>query len=224
MENKINKDILNNDVCPLNQTDGKFKIYNAKNSNLKILFIGNSITLHEPAPKIGWNNNFGMAASSEENDYVHQVIKGLNVKYGSVSYAVCNASDWEFNFYDEELLKKFLPLRNFNADIIVFRIGENVNREMLGKYDYAKYFEKFVKSLIKDDTKIIVTNTFWAYDLISNPMEKVAKQNGYVFVNISDLGFKDENKAIGLFEHAGVASHPGDLGMKRIAERILKVL
>ena len=44
---------------------------------------------------------------------------------------------------------------------------------------------------------------------------------GAVYVDAGSLGASAENKAIGLFAHDGVANHPGDLGMRRLAELIL---
>ena len=32
----------------------------------KVLFLGNSITLHAPKPDIGWTGNWGMAVSAED--------------------------------------------------------------------------------------------------------------------------------------------------------------
>ena len=70
----------------------------------------------------------------------------------------------------------------------------------------------------------MVTDTFWEHGYICDVLHKIAQEKGYEFVTICDLGDQDENKALGLFEHAGVAGHPGDLGMQRIAGRILTKL
>ena len=50
----------------------------------KILFLGNSITLHGPNPSIGWTNNWGMAASAQEKDYVHVVQSAVAELTGAV--------------------------------------------------------------------------------------------------------------------------------------------
>lgn len=50
---------------------------------------------------------------------------------------------------------------------------------------------------------------------------RAAADAGAVYVDAGPIGARDENKAKGPFRHAGVANHPGDLGMRRLAELVL---
>ena len=114
---KVNDMILKNDVEAENQTKEKFKIYEAENSVKRVLFLGNSITLHEKAPHIGWNRNCGMAASCEEKDYVHIVLRYLYKKYGKVSHCVANVGEWEKNYWEENRVQQWKAAKDFRADI-----------------------------------------------------------------------------------------------------------
>ena len=62
----------------------------------KILFLGNSITLHSPAPAIGWTGNWGMAASAEHLDYVHLLTADIAAASGEQpTVMVKNIADFE---------------------------------------------------------------------------------------------------------------------------------
>ena len=76
--------------------DKYIKFY-GKGNELKVLFVGNSITRHGVKEDIGWFWDFGMAASSEDKDYVHIVMREINKKYDA-SYCVCQAALWEMNY------------------------------------------------------------------------------------------------------------------------------
>ena len=197
---------------------------NRNGKDIKIMFVGNSITLHGVLPSIGWNNEWGMAASKIENDYVHIIEEKVKEKHPDAAFCICQVAEWERKFDEGE---KTLPLydsaREFAADIVIFRFIENCPQkpELAEKFyeDYGKLLE-FLTAENKN-AKIIITNGFWKH-IYDKQIEKFAIENNYPFVDLGDLGELDEMKAIGLFEHSGVANHPGDLGMKNIAERILE--
>lgn len=222
---KVNEMLVKNDVEAQNQTREKLKIFESTNPKAKrVLFVGNSITLHERKPEIGWNNNWGMAASAEEKDYVHVLLKTLQERYGDISYAIVNVGEWERNYWDENVLQKFNHAKDFQADTVIIRFGENVNLEALDSHPLVEYIREFIRYVAADAKKVIVTDCFWEHERICKALKTVAKENGYEFVHLFDLGYQEENMALGLFEHQGVAMHPGDLGMQRIAERILEKL
>lgn len=201
---------------------GNIRIFG--NEGVKILFMGNSITLHEPAHELGWHGDWGMAASKKENDYVHKVLSGLQEKNKKISYCICHCSDWERGFMNKNVLCKYESAREFNANIVVIRLGDNIQPKEAENYDLEKSLKCFIEYVSAGAKKIIITDLFWKCAAIDNVIKQVAKEKSCDFVLISDLGFIKEMKAEGQFKSAGVGLHPSDKGMEVIAERILAAI
>ncbi len=198
-----------------------------KDGKPKVLFIGNSITRHEPKPEIGWDNDWGMAATCRENDYVHVFVRLMEEKYGKVNYCVANCGLWELNYFNDEIIFDWQKARNFNADVVVIRIGENIwnVRDSFKEYPLASHFEKMIKYFaINPNARVIVTGLFWRCDEIESVIKRVAKDNNYTFVCLKDLSDDCKNMAVGRYWHEGVSAHPSDEGMRKIAERIYEKL
>lgn len=86
----------------------------------RILFVGNSITRHGVAPWIGWNNDWGMAASAKERDYVHLTASALKKRWGACDFCITQAADWERNYTDPELLKSSFRRHAISAPMLWF--------------------------------------------------------------------------------------------------------
>ena len=69
-----------------------------------------------------------------------------------------------------------------------------------------------------------MTDLFWRKTDIDNAIVEAAARVGATLVSIGDLGMIDEMKALGEYEHRGVALHPSDRGMAAIADRILEAV
>ncbi len=190
----------------------------------RTLFIGNSITLHDVKKEIGWYGFWGMAASCREKDYVHQVLNMVREIVPRASCMTVQAADWERAYWKAPTEFEFLnTAAEYDADIIVVRLGENVQPKELEMHDLTEAFSRLFDFFDpKQNKKLIVTNEFWADARKDRCIEEACRRRGVDMIDISHLGARDDMKAIGLFEHSGVAAHPGDKGMRCIAEVIFE--
>lgn len=222
----VSENALKNTVSSKNQLEeSKYVNIIDNGADLKVLFIGNSITKHGPSAPIGWHGNWGMAASCEENDFVHKTVKGLEERYGKVNYCVAQLAEWErcYTETDDVIGQYYRRAVEFGADIVIVRIGENINRDRNKEISCKPYFKQMIKAFVKNaDTRVIVTDTFWEIEVLDVMIKEICDEDGYTFCKISDLEQDKSNMAIGLFEHEGVAAHPSDKGMQAIADRILE--
>lgn len=207
------------------RNNGPITFEGSPDSRPRILFVGNSITRHCKLESIGWLNDFGMAASAKEKDYVHLVKEWALKKNPDTAVCICQASEWETGYLKPGWSNtRFETARIFNADYIIFRLIENVERKDFNHELFTRSVREFLEYLNPDGhAKIIMTTGFWRHPGDSD-LKHIAEEDGYPLADLGILGDSDEMKAVGLFEHEGVANHPGDRGMAAIAESIEKLI
>ena len=195
------------------------------NSGVRIMFVGNSITLHGVRESIGWYHAHGMAASTKDNDYVHIVERAVLKRAPHAAFCICQVADWERQYKcGTNTHQLYHAARDFGADIIVIRCIENCPASDLEPLTFKKELDLLIRYLDKNGTaKIIITTGFWHHPL-DTALREYASKHTLPCIELGDLGEDDTMKAIGLFEHDGVASHPGDKGMEAIASRIMEAI
>ncbi|MBQ9860563.1 MAG: SGNH/GDSL hydrolase family protein [Clostridia bacterium] len=221
----VGSDASNNTVSPYNQVSQSVYTMGADKGGLRVLFVGNSMALHGPCEPIGWNNNWGMAASALEKDYIHVCMDRIRQTHPDAAFALCSASTWEANYrtVDEAMLEEYAAAREFDADIIVVRIVENCDNSQFTEEDkeiFVSQLEKLVNYLNADgEAEVMLTTGFWDH-LADTGLIAYALKHGCPWVDLNDLGYQDQYKALGEYEHTGVCLHPNDAGMEAIATRI----
>ncbi len=201
------------------------RIENNEGKGKRIMFVGNSITLHGPNEEIGWHGDWGMSASTMDKDYVHVLERMVNEIDKDAAFCMCQVATWERGYKNGgDYHKQFEAARDFNADIIVLRFIENCPASDMVEGLFEKEYIALANYLNKSGkAQIIATTGFWKGPgdrLIRN----AAKMENYPLIELGELGDNPEMKAIGLFEHTGVANHPGDKGMEHIALYIFEEL
>jgi uncharacterized protein len=196
----------------------------------RILFLGNSITLHGPKPDIGWTGNWGMAASSEDKDYVHLVSSALAKHTGSVPrIMVRNIADFERSYATYDVEGQMKDSFAFDPDLVVLAIGENV--PALGSADAKAQFKAGVMKILgcalaKRHPLVVVRSSFWPDATKDELLRQACQEADGIFVDAGPLGREPGNAARSerSFTHEGVAGHPGDRGMQALADAIVQAI
>lgn len=211
-----------NPVPALGQNAKNQKAFDPEGTGPRILFVGNSITLHGPRPEIGWTNNWGMAASALEKDYVHLLQKKIaSVRPDAQCCLLQVAGTFERSFFASNWSceERFGWAREFKPDIIVLFFGANVPSSYdNGTMDpapartFGEALESF-RSFLDPDGKAVAlfSQGFYVRPKLDAEKEAVAKKRGDIFVNLEDVRSRADAH--------GAYNHPGDLGMELIAER-----
>ena len=222
MVNAAANDFQANPVPALGQNAKDQKAFDPAGKGPRVLFIGNSITKHGPRPQIGWTNNWGMAASALDKDYVHLLQKKItSVRPDSQCCLLQVAGSFERSFFKPEwsCAKNFRWAREFKPDIIVMFFGANVPKtydagtmEPKPARSYGDALDA-VRSYLDPDGKavVLISEGFYMRPKLDAEKKAVAARRGDIFVKMDDIGARADAH--------GRYNHPGDLGMQLIADR-----
>lgn len=190
-----------------------------KSARIKtVVIFGNSIVRHGPNPDIGWYNDWGMAASAKDSDFVHLLIRDIHLIDPSVVVKFRSIADFERSF-DTYQLSGLDSLRN--PDMVIMKIAENVNDKKAPEDNFISYYDKLLKYIAPEDKSVkVIVDGFWPNQNVNRLIKEYALKNNYPFVTTTSLSQDPANTAKGKFKHEGVAAHPSDKGMRMIEQKI----
>ncbi len=207
-------------TCTKKQVDERY-IQEEKIGKIKsVLILGNSIVQHDPRPEVGWKGNWGMAASASDSDFVHVLSRYILQKDSTVKIQYKNIAAFEVNFKNFDL-RKLDSFRAKMPDLILLRIAENVNPANVYDSNFVDYYDKLLNYVdAKGDAVKVVTDGFWPSSDLTNIITDYSRYKKCQFIHLTKLYYTDGNTAEGLFANADVSKHPGNKGMREIANTI----
>ena len=196
-------------------TDDIVDFFNARPVSAKayrILYIGDSLTLHAPSKTL-WTYYSGMAASDARHDYVHLSAMHMQTRMPDrpVEIFYCKG-----NGKLPSMLAYLQAHPEIKPDLIVQQGGENDHFDDAFKTTYRQLLDAFPGT-----PKIVLSD--WG-DPVRRDFERAeAAQRKYAFLDLTAIKTQPGTTGNGgPFNVPGVAWHPNDMGMARIAEEIDK--
>ena len=196
--------------------------------NLKIAFVGNSLTLHPPRNEVDWSGSHGMAASSKQADYAHILIGslGLSEKDSYIRNFYPFESDYSIS---KSHVRSLLAAYEKRPRVVVLQLGDNVQIEksdpvgaFLNLYHFWKSYGQLVRTSKEYSSSVFCVSTWWRSRVKDRLIKSRCESGGGVYVYIGDIYSDPSNpdrKAVD-YSNPDVDAHPKNYGMKQIATRL----
>lgn len=191
----------------------------------RVLILGNSIVLSPPKDWLDWFGNWGMAASDIDLDFSHLLIGRLRQYYGAVDYQIVNVAPME-QYPDKYTDANLRDAARFNADIVVFRFGDNVTDTAEARAAFAALYDTLFAYVAPNAQMIVCSSSWYSQPIVDAQMKEICAKHGGRWVDISDMRRTVKYVAYSerVFAVAGVGTHPGDVGHAEIARRIYSAM
>lgn len=154
-----------------------------------------------------------MAASAADKDYVHRVQLAIAARTGTIpEIAIVR---WDVGWDEEQALDL---VSNFAPDVIVMQVGDNASG--LSYTAYVDTLTAFLRK-VESDRMVVLTGVWYSSERERWSGEAAGRVSGVRFVPIQDLNSSNTIARVDCWSSDPVCSHPGDVGMAGIAERII---
>ena len=205
--------------------------------DLTVLFIGNSITYHEPVPG-AWDAAWGMCASEPQKDFVHQTGRILNRSFSNTEYYLVKMANWECPTPGTARIDYLASIQrslSVNPDVIVLELGENVLDDTTFAADFTFMIDSIKNTL--PEVKLVMTgNTVsdWCSPNVEAIKRAIAYSYGIPYVDTTeirdnplyqaglDYQFRGYDGQLHDVPNIGVAHHLNDDGMLWLAQNVAK--
>lgn len=197
--------------------------------------LGNSVTANELSEL--WWSNWGMAATTEENDYVHIVSRWLEGQSEKpVTTTVLDIKKWEVAPDRMAALDDYDKYFNEHTDLVTLQTGENIveGKETL-PVDYPALLQR-IKEKAPNAQILVLGEVLWPKEDIESAKHAACDQTGIPFIDVSDFRAAYEEGTfrsslgaevygsdgnIHAIDNEVVAAHPNDEGMANIAQHFI---
>ncbi|MBS1370398.1 MAG: SGNH/GDSL hydrolase family protein [Lentisphaeria bacterium] len=182
----------------------------------EMLVIGDALTACAPNPALGWPHDWGMAATARENDFAHRLHTALREASPELKLATDSIM-----YHDE--MTGWIHLVPCSADLVVIQLGENY-KGGIAPDEYAEAYGQMIDELREGNPKTVVCLGPWKNVQLEPVIAKAAAAHGAKFVSLREIYADPASHAASEGVFPKIGDMPGDRGMQKIAEAVLKSL